>query len=422
LRLARARLTQARAQTRAAAALRWPSVNGSAAYQRERISPNALRGLLGSAQDGSNGAADGLVSSLGPLGTPFDLFQAGFDSRWELDLFGGIARQNEAAAANAEAAEEAGHGVQVSLTAEVGRNYLELATLRRRLEIAQQRLEIQRKVHQLAQVAYQEGLAGTLDVGRAQAEMEIAEAAVPNLQAQMQNTGHALALLLGQPPAALDARLAGMAQTLPNAPAIPPGLPSDLLRRRPDIRQAERGLAAATAAIGAAVAELFPKLALTGVAGFQSQDLGNFANLSSGFYGFGPRLSLPIFQAGRLLANIDTQEAKAAEALTLYEKTVLAALREVEDALAALVGEQRRKQSLAAAAATAKHNADAALAIYTEGETGLETVLDAARTWYDAQEQLALSEHAWASGHVSLCKALGGGWNNEAGLIAPVAP
>lgn len=414
LKAADGRIAAARAQQRAAAAGLWPGLNASTAYQRQRISPNALKGILSSAPAlGNAGPTTGLLSSLGPLGRPFDLFQAGFDATWELDLFGGIRRQAEAAEAGAEAEAEGRRGVRVSLGAEVARDYLELIALRRRLGIARLREENHGKVRQLAEQSFHEGLATALDVRRAKAELEEAQAQPPGLEAQIKNARHGLALLLGQPPAALDRELAEPGEALPSPPAIPAGLPADLLRRRPDIRQAERELAAATAGVGAAVAELFPKLTLTGAVGLQSQNLGDFADLSSGFYGFGPRLSLPIFQAGRLKANIAAQEGRAREALARYEKTVLAALREAEDALAALDGERRRRQSLLAAEASRRANAEAAVALYAEGEAELQTVLDTQRDWYDIQEQLVSSELAFAAGHVALFKALGGGWGEE---------
>jgi len=410
---AEARLLAARAQRSAAAAQRWPHLNASSSYQRERVSPNALKGLLGSAQGGGSGLSTGLVSTLGPIGQPFDLFQASFDSSWELDLFGGIRRGVEAADASAEAAQENQRDIHVSLAAEVARGYLELIALQKRLEIARRQLENQRKLHELVADLFKEGNASGLDLKRADAEQEVAQTAVPALEAQIANARHSLALLLGQPPGAQVREWANLAADIPPPPTLPVGMPADLLRRRPDIRQAERGVAAATAAVGVAVAELFPKITLTGVAGLQSQALSDFANLSSGFYGFGPRLSLPIFQAGQLLANIDTQQAKSREALKAYEKTVLVAFREVEDALAAMDGEQRRQQHLIAAEAASRRSAEAALAFYTEGQAELQTVLDTRRVWYEAQDQLTLSELAWASDHIALFKALGGGWNAE---------
>jgi NodT family efflux transporter outer membrane factor (OMF) lipoprotein len=414
LKAAGSRILAARAQKDATDAERWPSVNASSAYQRQRISPNALLGALGSIQGGGKNNG-GMLSTLGPIGKPFSLFQAGFDSSWELDLFGGIRRQQEAAAANAEAIAESLRDVQISLAAEVTRSYLELTALNARLTIVEDKLKNQQELLRLAEAGFREGLATALDVQRAKAELEVAESAVAPIAAQIKNTRHALALLAGLPPAGLDADLAETPAAIPLPPAIQPGMPSDLLRRRPDIRQAERTLASASASIGAAVAELFPKLSLTGAAGFQSQDLSNFTSLSSGFYGFGPRVSLPIFQAGRLLANIDAQEARHQEALLSYEKSVLAAMREVEDGLASMQGEHSRRLALENAEQSAKKAAATARAYYAEGETDLQSVLDSRRVWFDAREQLTQSRLAWATAHVALFKALGGGWRPGAG-------
>jgi NodT family efflux transporter outer membrane factor (OMF) lipoprotein len=407
-----ARLSASRAQIAATAAGLWPRLNASGGYQRERLSPNALKGILGGAFEGGE-STTGLLSSLGPIGTPFNLFQAGFDSSWELDIFGGIKRQQEAALANAEALEESRRDLRITLTAEVARHYLELIALQRRLQIARQRVDIQRQILSLAGNAYDEGLASALDVKRSTTELETVASAVPAIKSQIKNTRHGLALLLGLQPGALERELANLKADIPPPPTLAVGAPADLLRRRPDIRRAERTVASANAFVGAAVAELFPKITLTGSVGLQSQDVSDFASFSSGFYGFGPRLSLPIFQAGRLLANIDIQEAKTAEALKAYEKTVLTAFREVEDSLAAMNGTYQRTQALLAAETSARLSFAAATAIYTEGETELQAVLDTQRTWFDVQEQLVQSQLAWATGHIALFKALGGGWDSE---------
>ena len=414
LQAADTRISAARAQQTATDAERWPSINASSAYQRQRISPNALLGALGSVQGGSkSGQSGGLLSTLGPIGTPFNLFQAGFDSAWELDLFGGIRRKVESAAANSEAIEENRRDIQVSLSAEVARNYLELTALQAQLLIAQDRLKNQRELDRLVENAYWEGMATSLDAQRTKSELQGVEGAIPSIEARIKNTRHALALLLGLTPGALERELANPSDAIPSPPGIQIGMPSDLLRRRPDIRQAERTAASASASIGAAVAELFPKISLTGAAGFQSQDLSNFTSLSSGFYGFGPRVSLPIFQAGRLLANVDAQEARFKEALAAYDKTVLNALREVEDNLASIKGEHSRKKAHESAERSSRQAAEAAMALYTEGETDLQTVLDTRRAWHDARDRLTQSQLAWSTAHVALYKSLGGGWEAE---------
>lgn len=410
LKAAKTRIQAARAQINATESERWPSVNASSAYQRQRISPNALLGALGSIQGGNNGSNSGMLSTLGPIGTPFNLFQAGFDASWELDLFGGIRRQEDAAQANAEAIGESLHDIQVSLSAEVARLYLELRGLQIRLNIAEDRLKNHRELKRLTEANYSEGFVTALDRQRVNAELSSVESTIAPLVAQIKNTRHALATLLGLSPGGLEQQLANLPLSMPLPPSIQPGLPSDVLRRRPDIRQAERTVAAASASIGAAVAELFPKISLTGAAGFQSQDLSNFTSLSSGFYGFGPRLSLPIFQAGRLLANIDAQEQRHQESIALYDKTVLTALREVEDSLASAQGVKKQRESLESAEQTAAKAANTALAYYREGEVDLQIVLDTRRSWHESREQLAQSQLAWANSHVALFKALGGGW------------
>jgi NodT family efflux transporter outer membrane factor (OMF) lipoprotein len=409
LKAAKTRVQAARAQRDATEAERWPSVNASSAYQRQRISPNFLYGVLGSVQGGGQNK-NGLLSTLGPIGAPFNLFQAGFDSSWELDLFGGIRRQQEAAEANAEAIGENLRDIQISLAAEVARTYFELTELHSRLTIAEALVKNQREVQRLVEAGFQEGMATAVDVQRAKAELETAESAVAPIAAQIKNNRHALALLSGLAPGALETELADVRAEIPIPPAIQAGLPSDLLRRRPDIRQAERTVASASASIGAAVAELFPKLSLTGAVGFLSTDLSNFTSLSSGFYGFGPRLSLPIFQAGRLLANIDAQEARHQEALAAYDKSVMAALREVEDSLASVQGEHSRRLALENAEQSARKASETAEAYYAEGEANLQSVLDSRRVWHNARDQLAQSRLAWATTHVALYKALGGGW------------
>lgn len=410
LKAATARIQTARAERLATDAKSWPTINASTAYQRQRISPNALLGALGSIQGGSQTKSSSLLSTLGPIGQPFSLFQAGFDSSWELDLFGSISRQQEVAAANADAIIENLHDVQLSLAAETARLYLELSAQQAQLVIAEDRVKTQTELYRLAAASYQEGMVTALDVQQAKAEQETAESSLAPLTAQLKNTRHALALLSGLPPGGLETELAGVPAVIPMPPVIQPGMPADLLRRRPDIRQAERSVASASAAIGAAVAEMFPKLTLTGTAGFQSQDLSNFTNMSSGFYGFGPRLSLPIFQAGRLKANVEAQEARHQEALAAYDKSVLTALKEVEDGLATIQGEHSRRLALEQAEQTARQAAETALAYYSEGETNLQSVLDSRRVWHNAREQLVQSRSNWATAHVALFKALGGGW------------
>jgi NodT family efflux transporter outer membrane factor (OMF) lipoprotein len=429
LRTAAARIDGARAEQLSVVAAFWPRLNASSGYQRMRLSPNAIKGLFGVFETGEEGGAStsALLSRLGPVGRPFNLFQAGFDASWELDLFGGIRRRQEAVEAELAADVEAGRAIMVSLTAETAQTYLELLARRQRRQIAQQRIATQREILRVADSAFAEGFATALDRQRARTELAEAEAALPAFDAHIQRAQHALAVLLGLPPRALIHRLADDTSPVPEPPAIAVGLPSEVLRRRPDIRRAEREAAAANAAVGVASAELFPKLSLTGSVGFQSQELSSFTSLSSGFYGFGPRLSLPIFQAGRLQANVDLQEAELEQAAHQYRKTVLTAFREVEDALASARGEAERRKVLTAADDSARLAASTAEALYREGETDLHTVLDTQRSWLQVRDQIVENRLAWAATHVALYKALGGGWPATRGIRPrgdepPIAP
>jgi len=418
LQVAAARVNAARAEQLSADAAFWPKLGASGGYQRMRISPNAIKGLFGTATSGQASAAQAATpfSNIGPIGDAFNLFQSGFDASWELDLFGGIQRRQEAADAEYAATVEQGRDLLLSLTAEVARTYFGLLARERHLETARERVRNQGEILRLAEHSYTEGLATALDARRARAELEASAAEPPALEAQIKQSRHALATLLGLAPTALEHRLAQVPADIPQPPSVPLGLPSDVLRRRPDIRKAERDAAAASASIGVATAELFPKLSLTGSVGLQSQELGNFTSLSSGFYGFGPRLSLPLFQGGRLRANLSAQEAAFEQSTRQYQKTVLNAFREVEDALAGIDGEAGRKASLAAAEASARRGTEAATALYTEGEADFSAVLDAHRSWYETRDRLTESQLSWATTHVALFKALGGGW---AGASAP---
>lgn len=283
-----------------------------------KLDTNALLGALVAIHGGSNGSNSRTLSTLGRIGTPFNLFQAGFDDSWELDLFGGIRRQEEAAQANAEAIAESLHDIKVSLGAEVARLYFELRGLQLRMNIAEDSLKNQRELQRLTEANYSEGFGTAMHKQRVTAELSALESAIAPLVAQEQAA--CIGELTWFASGCLAKQLSNLPLSIPHYPNVQSGLSSEILRRRPDIRQAERTIAATSASIGAAVVELFPKISLTGAAGFQSQGLSNFTSLSSGFYGFGPRVSLPIFQAGRLLANIDAQAQRHKESIALYDK------------------------------------------------------------------------------------------------------
>lgn len=352
-------------------------------------------------------------------GDGFDLLQATFDALWEVDVFGGQRRRLEAAGAELEASVEALRGVRVTLQAEVAREYVELRGVQARLAIARQNLAAQRGTAALTRDRLEAGLATELDVARAEAQVATTRAALPSLLAHERQAIHRLAVLLGRQPGALAAELARPGP-IPTAPrAIGVGVPADLLLRRPDLRRAERELAAATARIGVATAELYPRFFLLGSLGTVSVGLSDLFSAGSEAWSLGPQLRWSILDGGRILANIDFEEARAEEAALRFERALLEALREVEDALVAHAREQQRRAHLARAADAQHRAVELARERYGQGLVDFLAVLEAERSLYAVQEALARSDTQVATGAVALFKALGGGW--RPGDEAPTA-
>lgn len=389
--IAAARVRQARAQYRLTTAAAAPTVDVSGAYSNIRRSGNA---------SGSNS------------GTTQDLFQAGFDAGWELDIFGGARRAKETAAALLAAAGEERNDVLISLNAEVARNYLELRGSQQRLATADRTLAVQEQNLALARGRLDSGFGNQLEVVQAETQLALTRAQLPPLQNNIGQARNLLALLLGLPPGALDGELATVAP-LPQPPELLPAtLPSELLRRRPDIRRAERQLAAATAEIGVATAELFPRFSLSALLGLQSNSLSTLVSAGSRYWTVGPTLSWSLFDAGRARANIDLNKGRREEAEAVYEKTVLTALSEVENALQALQREAETRQTLAAAVASAERAVELASGRYRAGLSDFLEVLQSQSALYQSRDQLVQSEQQLDQDLVALYKALGGGWDS----------
>lgn len=365
---------------------------------------------------GGTGAGSGSGAPLSPLGggglpgVETNIYQAGFDAAWEIDLFGGIRRTVEAAEADFQAAVEDRRDVYVTLLAEVARNYVELRQFQNQIRIAQENLKSQRDSLALTEERSRAGVTTQLDVSRAQAQVASTAAGIPSLDAQMHQTIHRLSVLLGEQPSALQEELT-RAGTIPGVPdVVPVGVPTDLLRRRPDIRRAERQLASATARVGMATADLYPKLTLIGTFGFDASKFARVADYSSRYWSIGPGISWPVFNAGRIRANIQTYNESQQQALTNYEQTVLQALADVEDALVGYSREQMRRQALNDAVTANRQAVDLATQQYREGVADFLTVLEAQRSLFGAQDALAQSDALIASDLVALYKAMGGGW------------
>jgi NodT family efflux transporter outer membrane factor (OMF) lipoprotein len=396
LRIAEARVREARAFYRIASSQLWPTVDAGGSYARENQSKN--QPILGSLPM--------------PSGIPYEnnVYQAGFDASWEIDVFGGNRRAVEAGKAEAAAAEFGRRNVLVTLLGEVARNYVELRGCQRRLEIATNNLATQQEALALAQNRFNNGLTSDLDVQQAATILANTRAAIPMLETGIQDYIHRLGVLLGQPPEALLAELSAPAPIPSAPPIVPAGLPSDLLRRRPDIQQAERQLAASTARIGVATADLFPKFSLTGVAGYESTSASDWFSGGSKFWSIGPTVQWRIFDAGRIRANIRVQDARQEQALAAYEKTVLLSFEDVENSLVAYAKEQIRRRSLEDAVASSQDSLHLANQLYGNGLASFINVLDAERSLYQAQDALVQSDKAVTQNLISLYKARGGGW------------
>lgn len=332
---------------------------------------------------------------------------------WELDLFGRISRSVEASEADLESFEEARNGTLVALTAQVAQSYLLLRTTQSNLAVALKNIDAQKSILDLTMTREQSGLASGLDVAQAERVLATSEADVPPLRAQLVQSLNALALLLGKQPGFLADQLS-IAQALPLPPLeIMTGVPADIIRQRPDIREAERVLAAETARIGVARADLYPTLSLSGLFGFGALDFSNVFHGNSFGYSVGPGFLWTVFDGGRIRAQIAQQETIAEQAYVQYEQTILNALSEVENSMKAYVEERARTAALERAVQASQKTLDLASDLYKDGLADFQNVLDAETALFTNESQLATSRGQAVTDLVLLYKALGGGWQTE---------
>lgn len=342
-----------------------------------------------------------------------NLFQLGFDAAWELDLFGGVRRAVEAADASLAASHEDWRAVLVTLQAEVARNYLEMRGSQRRRAAAMGNIATQEKTVALVRGRFEMGLGNELDLVQAQTQLALTRAVIPPLDRSIRQAMHRLAILAGQPPASFIALLTGAGVGPVAPPRLPVNLPAETVRQRPDIRAVERRLAAATAEIGVATADLFPKFSLNALLGLRSSSLGDLVTAGSRYWSIGPTLNLSLFDQGQRRATVKINEARRDGLLAEYEQTVLTALAEVEDGLVAFAHEQTTGQILAEAIVSGEKAVNIANGLYEAGLTDFLDVLQSEQALYQSQDQLAQSDQRLTLAMVAIFKALGGGWQDQ---------
>jgi NodT family efflux transporter outer membrane factor (OMF) lipoprotein len=395
LRAALARVREARAAARVVSADLGPTLDAAGSYARERYSAN------------------GFPQFPPPLPLEADVYQAGFDASWEIDVFGGTRRATQAARAEVAASEFGRRNVLITLFAEVARQYVQARAFQRRLAVVHDNIKAQEEILDLTRDLFAKGLTGELDVQQADALLAATRAQGPVFESGFRDAVYQLSLLLGQPPGAALEELARAGPIPVAPPAVPMGLPSDLLQRRPDVRQAERALAAATARVGTAASDLYPKFSLTGDVGLQSISASDWFTAGSRYWSAGPTVQWRIFDTGRIRANIRVQNARVEQALAAYEQSMLAAFTDVETALTAYAKEQTRRQSLAHAAEANEKAVALSGDLYRHGLADFLRVLESQRSLYQSQDALIESERAVSSDLIALYKALGGGWEDR---------
>jgi NodT family efflux transporter outer membrane factor (OMF) lipoprotein len=390
LKKAQARVREARARRGVAKADFFPTLNATGSASQSRSSEDTGSGTIS------------------------DLYTMGFDAAWELDIFGGVRRSVEAAQANLEASQEDQRAVLVSLLAEVAINYVDVRIYQARYAVAEANLKTQEETHQLTVWRNQAGLSDELAVQQARLNLENTRSKIPTLRTGLEEAMNRIAVLLGEQPGKVHGELKNQ-EPIPVTPLnVTVGVPADVMRRRPDVRKAERDLASQTAKVGVATADLYPKFKMSGTIGLNALSVGNLFLSGSRTYSFGPSITIPIFAGGSIRQNIEVQSAVQEQYLIAYETAVLNALEEVENALIAFAEEQSRRQSLLDATTAAKQAAELAKTKYQAGLTDFSNVLDAERSLLSFEDELAQSEGKVTANLIRLYKALGGGWISAA--------
>ena len=395
LKIAGARLLQSRAALQVVNADRYPAVGATGDYSRARNSAVGLNDP--SFKDGHSA---------------FNLWEADLTTSWEPDFWGGIRREVEAADASVQVSANARRGVLLSLLSQTAADYIKLRATQSTLAVTRENLEVSRHSLKLSQMRFDDGVATHLDIAQASAQVASIEARLPSLEEQQARLINALGLLLAQPPRALQIALEKPAAIPVGTERLGMGLPSELAERRPDILQAEAALHEATATIGVAKADFYPRIRLSGSVGFQALQLSNFGSWDSHSFAFGPQFSLPIFEGGRLRGMLKLREVQQQQAALEYQQTVLKAWHEIDDVMVAYNAEQLRRDRLAEAVSQSRIALDTAQHQYVSGAVDFLNVLTVQASLLSNQEQLVDSSANVSLARVSLYKALGGGWQS----------
>jgi len=392
VRTAKAKVREARASYKQATASLFPSLDGSAAVSRSKSSGTE---------------------------TVSTLWNGGFDAAWELDLFGANRRAREAAKYGIDAAEEDLRSTLLTMIGDIATNYVEARGFQQRLKLAQDTARSQQNSADLIRKRLEAGTASGLDVANAEGQAASTEANIPSLKTALAESLHRLGVLTGQQPTALTDRLLTSSRIPAPKLPIPAGVPANILLARPDVRLAERQLAQATAKIGEAEAARYPAVSLTGSIGTSASDFGDLGKNSSISWSFGPSLSVPVFNAGKLAAAVEVSRAQRDQYFLAYQSSVLTALEDVENALVGFTQERRRLASQSRSAENYRRAAELSRSLYQTGSVSFLDVLDAERSTYSAQDTLIQSRVLLTTYYIALQKALGGGWNGKVDTDTP---
>jgi outer membrane protein, multidrug efflux system len=412
---ARAKVREARATRQEKLGTLQPTLEATASATANR----SASGTTMSTQGGFASTQTVSGSGQGVAASSYSLFQGGFDASWELDLFGANYRGVEAATYSLQATQEDLNDTLLTLIGDVAKYYVLARGYQARVALARRTAAAYRDTASLTRRKFEAGTTSAVDVAKAEGQTYSVEADILSLETSYSESVHRLGVLMGEGPAALQARLAATAP-IPSPPQSPrTGLPADLLQRRPDVRKAERQLAQATANIGKAEAALYPSVSLTGNISTTGLQLGNLANASSIAFSIGPTLNVPLFKGGQLRAAVEVAQAQRDQYFIAFRSSILTALEDVENALVSLAQDRGRMDKLAASSRSYADAYELSRMLYVAGGQSFLDVLDAERSLYSARDTLLQTQVSAATSYISLCKGLGGGWNRPVDSSTP---